>query len=124
MKLITKAIFCSLMFITGTASADFLHPLDFDDSDAQKEKVVSIIKESTRQTYCKSGVDLCQASTLRMMENNEMKAFKKLTTATDRKLMDQVIATYCKGPVDMCNYSTISMMYNSEMKASQKELTW
>lgn len=121
MKLI---IFSSLMLVAGIASADFVHPLDFDGSDAQKEKVISIIKDQTKQTYCESGIDLCQDSTLRMMEENEMKSFKKLLAATDRKVMDKVIATYCKGPVGMCNYSTISMMYDNEMKASKKTLSW
>lgn len=124
MKLIAKITFPALMLAAGFASAEFVHPLDFDNSTAQKEKVISFIKENTKQTYCKSGIDLCQESTLRMMEDGELKAFKKLTSATDRKVMDQVIATYCNGPISMCSYSTISMMYSNEIKASQKTLTW
>lgn len=61
-------------------------------------------------------------STLRIMEKEELKCFKELTKAKNRKLLDRVIRTYCE--IGMCNYSTILMMYKEELKASSEELEW
>jgi len=61
-------------------------------------------------------------STLRLMEKEELKSFKKLMEAKNRKLLDKVISQYCK--IGMCNYSIISMMYNKEEESSKEELTW
>lgn len=61
-------------------------------------------------------------STLRMMEKQELEAFKKLTKVTNRSLLDRVIKTYCD--IGMCNYNTILMMYEQESKSSEEKLEW
>ena len=67
---------------------------------------------------------MCQPTTLRMMEQQNLSAFKKLTKAQDRKVLDRVIKDYCDGGLDMCNYTTIEMMYQQNLKASGEQLTW
>ena len=57
-----------------------------------------------------------------MMENEELKSFKKLTKVQNRKLLDGVIQQYCG--IGMCNYNTILMMYNEQNKASKENLEW
>lgn len=105
-------------------AAEFLHPMDFDGSDAHKKQVIEYIKKTVHKDYCKGAVDMCNDVTLRMMEKQNMRAFKKAITYKDRKIMDRVVSDYCSGAVNMCNYVTIDMMYKQNLKASKKELKW
>ena len=100
----------------------FIHPLDFDGSDAQKNEVISYIQERVKADYCKT-IDMCQETTLRMMENKNLEAFKSLTQATDRKILDRAIHDYCD-TIDMCSYQMVEMMYNQNLKKSKEKLTW
>ena len=118
----------SLLFVSALfpvcAVAGFIHPMDFDGSAAQKKEVVEFIKAQVKHDYCEGNLDLCQNTTLRMMEQENLNAFKKASKATDRAVMDQVIRDYCGGGLDLCNYSTIYMMYQENVKAGNQELTW
>lgn len=107
-----------------TASTSLLHPMDFDGSQEHKDQAINFIKKRVEKDYCEGAIDMCQPSTLRMMEQQNLKAFKKSTQATNRQIMDKVISDYCNGAVDMCNYTTIQMMYEKNFKASQQELNW
>ena len=106
------------------AFADFIHPMDFDGSEAQKNRVIEIIKNRVKKDYCDSGLDMCQSTTLRMMESDNLKAFKNATQAKNRKIMDRVIKDYCNSGLDMCSYSNIFMMYQENLKASEATLNW
>lgn len=111
-------------FVAFSASAAFINPMDFDGSEAQKKEVIEYIKERVKKDYCNDTVDMCQASTLRMMEKENLSAFKEATKAQDKAVMDRVIKDYCNGFVDMCNYSTILMMYKENEAASKEDLSW
>lgn len=106
------------------ASADFVHPLDFDGSEAQKQEVLGYIEDRVKADYCDGQLDMCQPSNLRMMEKQNLRAFKMLTQAKDRVILDKVIEDYCEGGLDMCTYETINMMYNQNVKANQEKLAW
>lgn len=106
------------------AEAGFIHPLDFDGSEAQKQEVINFIQTTVKADYCDGQLDMCQPTTLRMMEQQNLTAFKKLTQADDRKVMDRVIKDYCEEGLDMCNYTTIQMMYQQNVKADKQKLTW
>ena len=54
------------------------------------------------------------ATTLRMMEKENLKSFKELTKVYDTNLLKKVIEKY--GEIDMCDYSTILMIYKEEKK--------
>jgi hypothetical protein len=101
-------------------AAEFIHPLDFKDTEKERQKVIKYIESVVKETYSKIGMD--DPSTLRMMEKEHLDCFKKLTEVTDRALLDRVIKTYCN--VGMCDYSTIWMMYQEESKASKEKLSW
>lgn len=119
-----KILILVIAIIPVNVLADFIHPMDFDGSEAQKNKVVEIIKERVKKDYCQSGIDMCQNTTLRMMEKQNLNAFKEASKAQDRKIMDRVIKDYCDSGVDMCNYSTILMMYKQNLEAGKKQLNW
>ncbi|POD91431.1 hypothetical protein BV924_21395 [Pectobacterium odoriferum] len=119
-----KLLFIPLFFSSFMAAAAFIHPMDFDNSEAQKNEVIEFIKETVKQDYCESGFDMCQESMLRMMEKENLNAFKLATKAKDRKIMDKVIEDYCESGFDMCNYSNIYMMYKENLKASKQSLEW
>lgn len=101
-------------------SKDFVHPFDFKGTDVEKQQVINYIKKNVKKTYGEIGMD--DPSTLRMMEKEELKSFKKLTKVKNRKLLDYVIKTYCE--IGMCTYDTILMMYNDQLEASKQELEW
>jgi len=98
----------------------FIHPLDFKNTESGRQKVIEYIKNNVKETYAAIGMD--DPSTLRMMEKEELRCFKKLTKVKNRQLLDRVIKTYCD--IGMCNYSTILMMYKEENKALSEELEW
>jgi hypothetical protein len=118
-----KLFFTLLFFSTFTCSAaTILNPMDFDGSEAQKKQVIDFITTTVKKDYCEK-IDMCQESTLRMMEKQNLDAFKEATKATDRKIMNAVIRDYCD-KIDMCNYGTIWMMYKKNFEAKNKNLTW
>lgn len=111
----------ALLILPITAIAnDIIHPLDFKGSEAEKNAVTTAIKANVKEQYTEIGMG--DPLTLRMMEEEELESFKKLTKVTNRKLLDDVIDQYCE--IDMCNYVTILMMYNEQKKASSEELEW
>lgn len=121
MKQLTALLIASMPLL---AQAGFIHPMDFDGSESQKQEVIQYIKDRVKQDYCDGQLDMCQPSMLRMMEDQNLRSFKKATQATNREIMDKVINDYCDSAVDLCTYDNILMMYNENLKASQKELTW
>lgn len=100
----------------------FIHPLDFNGSDIQKNQVISYIQDKVKEDYCKK-IDMCQETMLRMMEKENLEAFKSLTQATDRKILDRAIHDYC-GTLNMCSYKMIEIMYNENLKKSKEKLSW
>ena len=56
---------------------------------------------------------MCTNSLLRMMEEEELNSFKKLTKAKEEVILNNVIQTYCMNSMleGMCMYATILVMY-------------
>lgn len=117
-----KSFVLFMVLCSFSVNAKFIHPMEFTGSEAQKNEVVSYIKARVNKDYCGT-VDMCQEVMLRMMETENLEAFKRLTQAKDRKVLDRVIQDYCK-TIDMCAYQMIEMMYNENLKAKSQELTW
>lgn len=110
------------LLMMGTAQAGFINPIEFDGSEAQKNEVIEYIKMRVKWNYCER-IDMCQATTLRMMEKENLAAFKRMTSAKSPEIMDRVIRDYCQ-QIDMCDYSTLEMMYNENERASTETLGW
>ena len=129
MKKLTLYIFLCLIFFNKlTFAKNIPHPLDFNGSEQGKKNIISFIEKNVYETYCENEMlkSMCTNSLLRMMEDEELTSFKKLTKAKEETILKYVIQTYCLNSMleDMCMYSTILMMYEEEVKASGKKLTW
>ena len=78
------------------------------------------IEYDVKKTYSAIGMD--NASTLRMMERENLNAFKELLKSKNKSILRRVEKTYCD--IGMCNYTTILMMYKEESKAANQSLEW
>ena len=126
-KTTIKTILKSILMLSACVAVDaaeFVHPMDFDGSTAQKDKVIEYIRTETRQRYCTGELAMCKPATLRLMERSNLQAFKRLTQAKDRKLLDKLITDYCNGRRHMCTYNTLKLMYANNIKAKHEKLTW
>lgn len=124
-KIYLIILILSLLIISGPISAaSFIHPYGFKETPENKAAVINYIKEKVKDQYCNSGIDMCDSITLRMMEKQNLNAFKKLTKAPNKEILDRVIKDYCNSGLDMCDYITIKMMYDQNQKAANEELEW
>ncbi len=102
--------------------------MDFNGSDKEKKNVIAFIESNIYEIYCENELlkDMCTNTLLRVMEEEELNAFKKLTKAKDKTILNKIIQTYCKNPLleGMCMYSLILTMYEEEVIASGQKLTW
>jgi hypothetical protein len=101
-------------------SQSYISPVGFNNSDYNRSKVIEYIKYDVKKSYSAIGMD--DPSTLRMMEKENLDAFKQLLNAKDKSLLKNVEKQYCN--IGMCNYTTILMMYNEQYKASNETLKW
>lgn len=101
-------------------SQSYISPIGFNNTENNRNKVVDYIKYDVKKSYSAIGMD--DPSTLRMMENENLDAFKELLKAKDKSLLRSVEKQYCD--IGMCNYTTILMMYNEQYKASNETLKW
>lgn len=118
-RLLAVALFAPTVAIATTLP---FHPMDFDGSEAQKAEVIEFITKVTKSQYC-TNLNMCQDVTLRRMERANLDAFKKLTEAKNRKILDQVIDAYCT-KLNNCNFIILERMYRRNLEASQQKLTW
>lgn len=116
-KLFTFLLFPSFMF-----SQSYISPIGFEMNDFNKNRVIAFIKSDVKKTYAEIGMD--DPSTLRMMEKENLNAFKELLSLRFKNitLLKRVESTYCD--IGMCNYNTILMMYKEQLKATSEELEW
>lgn len=98
----------------------FIHPLDFNGSKGEKDKVISYIEELVENQMALIGMESNVVS--REMEEAELVAFKKLTKAKDRKLLNNLISQLrYTGNI---SYIVLEQMYDYEISASDKKLEW
>jgi len=98
----------------------FVSPIDYNNTEANQKRVISYIQKNVKETYSLIGMD--DPSTLRMMEKENLNAFKELIKISNTSLLQNVIKIYCE--IGMCNYSTILMMYREQNKANNETLEW
>jgi hypothetical protein len=128
---ILMSLFCFTIIsgqaFAGLGNQNIFNPMEFTGTEAQKTKVIEGIQRNVHNTYC-VGMNMCSASTLRMMENAEIEDFKYLVPIrgfndASKNIFNRVVQTYCVD-IDMCSYGTIKMMYDSEIEASKQTLTF
>lgn len=98
----------------------FVSPIGFIDVESNRKKVLDYIRMDVKEKYAKIGMD--DATTLRMMEKENLKSFKELAKVSDTNLLKKVIDKYCE--IDMCDYVTILMMFKEEKKAKSSTTEW
>lgn len=104
----------------GFAQSEFVHPLDFRDTPEQRRVVLQYIVSSVEEQCMKLGIE--DLATRRAVEEGELEAFKTLTQATSRQILDRVIAECHR--LDIYDYATILAVYEGELEASRKSLEW
>jgi hypothetical protein len=119
-NIFTKLLMLSSLFAANVYSYELINPGTFTGTEESKQAVLLQIKNSVEKTY--SAIGMGEATTLRMMEKEELKAFKSLTSAKDKNLLDKTIEKYCA--INMCSYTVIRMMYEEEEIAGKQELEW
>ena len=115
-----KLLLILLSFPIIVVGQSFVSPINFVNNKINQKKVISYIQKDVKQTYSAIGMD--DPATLRMMEKENLKAFKELIEVKNTSLLKKVIKTYCE--IGMCNYSTILMMYKEQNKADNEILEW
>ena len=113
-------VFGIVFFASNLFAQSFVSPIDFISNETNKKRVISFIEKQVKDDYSAIGMD--NPLILRMMEAENLKAFRELTKVTNTSLLKDVIKDYCK--IGMCNYVIILMMYNEQNKASNKTLEW
>lgn len=113
-------VLVGIIIISNLFAQSFVNPISFVDNELNKQKVISFIKKQVKEDCAAIGMD--DPSTLRMMEQENLNAFKELIKITNTSLLKDVIKDCCD--IGMCNYSTILMMYKEQDKASKKSLEW
>lgn len=118
-----RSLFFAALCVPALASAGQIpiHPMDFDGSAEQKTVVIGYITKNVYSQYC-TDRNMCQESMLRRMEQKDLDAFKLLTKAENRKVLDQAISDYCVS-LDMCSFSMIQRMYEKNLSASKQKLS-
>ena len=128
MKKLLGIVVLGLLWCNVGLTKNIPHPIDFKGSEQEKKNIISFIEKNVNEIYCENEMlkSMCTNSLLRMMEDEELTSFKKLTKAKEELILNNVIQTYCKNSMleGVCMYSTILMMYEEEVRASGKKLSW
>jgi hypothetical protein len=129
MKNTLIALLVSLVAFSANAKdlgqRNIVDPLYYTGTESEKVLVIAGIERNMHYQYCVA-IDMCTNSTLRMMEQQELDAFKYLLgirdlTDNSKSLYKSIVNTYCVD-IDMCTYGTIKMMYNQEVDKSNQKL--
>jgi hypothetical protein len=116
-----KKILIILFFLpTIGFGQSFVSPINYTNTETNQKRVISYIKKDVKETYSSIGMD--DPLTLRMMEKENLNAFKELIKISNTALLQSVIDTYCE--IGMCNYNTILMMYREQSRANNESLEW
>jgi len=116
-----KKLLILLLFIPlGCFGQSYVSPIGFNNNEDNKNKVIEYIKYEVKRTYSAIGMD--NPSILRMMEDENLDAFKELLKVKNESILKRVEKTYCD--IGMCNYIIILTMYKEESIAENKSLEW
>lgn len=93
----------------------FVHPLDFDGSDEQKEKVLAYIQDDILQHHCGPNDDSCHTSVIAIEREENFKAFLELTAVSNQEYLDKLIEEYCHSEFFNCTYENILKAYEENL---------
>lgn len=112
LSLLTKIIItASTLFLPAFSSADFLNPIDFNNSKAHKKQVKEYNKKRVHYNLCISN-SKCDKASLHDQEVIENYMFGLASQAKNKHKLQNAINIACSGKHgDFCNYSLIYSMY-------------
>lgn len=115
---VMKKITSLLLFFVPIVFAEpqgFVHPLKYDHSDEQTQKVVKYIRKSNIHKYCDRDSDACHPNVLELAKHENFEAFMELTAAEDKEYLNHVITEYCStNEVAKCRYEDILKVYEDK----------
>ncbi len=69
----------------------FVNPLEFDNTDQQRQKVISYIKNGTLHKYCDSEDDACHPNILQLSQADNLTAFIELSAIQNKEYLNSLI---------------------------------
>jgi hypothetical protein len=115
-----SALLILFLVATNSFSQSFVSPIGFVETDANKAAVIAFIKKQVYDDCTKIGMN--DPSTLKVMQEENLKSFKQLTGIANTNLLSKVIKQVCD--IGMCSYQTILVMYQQQEKDSKEDLKW
>ena len=100
-------------------SQSYVSPIDFQDNDENRNKVIDFIENDVRRIHWDKDVE-----TRRMFAQLELDDFKELIKVKNKRLLKQVEKESCfhEYGFDVCSYSWILSVY--KRRESEGRLEW
>lgn len=95
--------------------AGFINPLTFDNTEAQKQKVIAYIKDESLHKYCYTSEDSCHPFVLQLAQSDNLSAFLKLSTIQNKEYLNSLIKEYCNSEFFQCSYENILEVYEENL---------
>lgn len=89
----------------------FVNPLEFDNTDQQRQKVISYIKNGTLHKYCDSEDDACHPNILQLSQADNLTAFIELSAIQNKEYLNSLIDEYCNSEFFQCSYENLLKVY-------------
>lgn len=126
MKPIKMLIVLSIIFtsISSYALSNFVHPLDFVNTESDRKKVVEQIKKQVNEKYNKFGIGNFEE--IKAKQQEELDAFILLTGVESRRDLDASIKKACSPSmaISNCGYVQILNAYNEFSNKAKADLQW
>lgn len=94
---------------------EFVHPLEFDGSKEQQEKVLAYIQNDILQNHCGPKDDSCHSAIIAIEREENFKAFLELTAVTNKEYLDKLILEYCHSEFFKCTYENLLKAYEESL---------
>ncbi len=93
----------------------FVNPLEFDNTDQQRQKVISYIKNGTLHKYCDSEDDACHPNVLQLAQADSLTAFLELSAIQNKEYLNSLIEEYCNSEFFQCSYENLLKVYEENL---------
>lgn len=93
----------------------FIHPLEFDGSHDQTEKVLFYIQDDILENHCGPGDESCHSFIITFEREENFNAFMALTKVTNRDYLNRLIQEYCNSEFFKCTYANILKAYEENL---------
>ena len=86
MKKLLGIVVLGLLWCNVGLTKNIPHPIDFKGSEQEKKNIISFIEKNVNEIYCENEMlkSMCTNSLLRMMEDAELTALKKVSKSKRR----------------------------------------